>query len=323
MRPLVMITAIVACLSFGLCADTSAKEPGFVHEFDGQKRNFHFVAFSADGRYVVACTGRSYVNVDDHVLLYDAQTGKELRRFDDLTEQIPGRAHHVDFSPDGGRLLTVNSVAISIWDVASGKRLQQIAAPFAGRVWFSADGKKLAVLRYQNGCRCAILDAETGKEIHRFAAEDRAALPQLVDLRGSYPDQEFEFDVLASKEIGRPAATGQFSPDGRYWLNKGNIQGAPAELMLLHDANGGKLIRSFHGPKAGPTVMAFSPDGKRVLSGHDAPDSTLRLWDVASGKELWQGRAEPYPDCVAFSPDGGYAVVGTIGGKLSLWRLLE
>jgi WD40 repeat protein len=321
MRLFVMITAIVACPLFGLCADALAKEPGFVCEFEGQKRNFHFVSFSPDGRYVVACTGRSYVNTDDHVLLYDAQTGKELRRFDDCTEQVPGGAHHVDFSPDGGRLLTVNADAISIWEVTSGKRLQQIAAPFAGRVLFSADGKKLAVFRYQSGCRCAILDAETGKEIHRFAVDDRAALPRLVDLHGSYTDQELEFDVLASKEIGRPAATGQFSPDGRYWLNKGRVQGAPAELVLLHDANGGKMIRSFQGPKASPTVMAFSPDGKRVLSGHDGPDSTLRLWDVASGQELWQARAEPYPDCVAFSPDGRYAVVGTIGGKLSLWRL--
>ena len=41
--------------------------------------------------------------------------------------------------------------------------------------------------------------------------------------------------------------------------------------------------------------MAFSPDGKRALSGSD--DETMRLWDVDSGKELrsFKGHKEVCP----------------------------
>ncbi|MBI3813946.1 MAG: hypothetical protein HY279_05700 [Nitrospinae bacterium] len=53
--------------------------------------------------------------------------------------------------------------------------------------------------------------------------------------------------------------------------------------------------------------VAFSPDGKYVLSGGD--DKTVRLWDAAAGKEIKIFIGHSSGVCsAAFSPDGKYAL---------------
>jgi WD40 repeat protein len=64
----------------------------------------------------------------------------------------------------------------------------------------------------------------------------------------------------------------------------------------------------------------FSPDGTRILSG--AWDQTVRLWDVASGKELanFAGHNSNVRR-VAFSRDGKFALSGDLDGEVRLWKL--
>jgi hypothetical protein len=54
-------------------------------------------------------------------------------------------------------------------------------------------------------------------------------------------------------------------------------------------------------------AVAFSPDGRTALSG--SWDDTLKLWDVATGRELrtFSGHSDKVAS-VAFSPDGRTAV---------------
>jgi WD40 repeat protein len=94
------------------------------------------------------------------------------------------------------------------------------------------------------------------------------------------------------------------SPDGSSALIGGSWTDENIELLEL-ELNRKRQV--FKGHTGGVTSVAFSPDGKRILS--TAMDGTLRLWDVATGRQLRRIKAWDGPLYAArFSPDGLHAV---------------
>ncbi|MFM9960132.1 MAG: SUMF1/EgtB/PvdO family nonheme iron enzyme [Planctomycetaceae bacterium] len=83
-----------------------------------------------------------------------------------------------------------------------------------------------------------------------------------------------------------------------------------------------KELRRFEGHQGPVWKAVFSADGKRVLSGSGFPngDSTLRLWDVETGRELrkFGGDVTNFVFGVALSHDGKQALSGNKDG-LRLW----
>jgi DNA-binding beta-propeller fold protein YncE len=97
----------------------------------------------------------------------------------------------------------------------------------------------------------------------------------------------------------------------------GNVQRADEEKhgseQQEHDEK--KTLRGHTGDI--PSV-AFSPDGKRILSGSD--DNTVKVWDAVSGQEILTLKGHTnLVRSVAFSPDGKRIVSGSWDWTVKVW----
>ncbi len=64
--------------------------------------------------------------------------------------------------------------------------------------------------------------------------------------------------------------------------------------------------------------VAFSPDGKYVVSGSD--DGTARVWEATSGQEVARMTHDNKVNSVAFSPDGKHVASGSDDGTARVWE---
>jgi WD40 repeat protein len=98
------------------------------------------------------------------------------------------------------------------------------------------------------------------------------------------------------------------APAPRYWLK----QTAQTGVEEHH------LLRIFAGHADSVSSVAFSPNGKQILTG--SKDKTARLWETNSGRELL--RLEGHTSrisSVAFSPDGTQILTGSEDKTARLW----
>jgi hypothetical protein len=116
-------------------------------------------------------------------------------------------------------------------------------------------------------------------------------------------------------------------PDGRTVLSREGQRSGPGQTTAVRfwDADSGRPLRSFplDGYVGYATAHAVSPDGKTLaVSGNDARDHSVRLWDLVSGTELKRlhGHAGTVL-ALAFAPDGQTLASGSRDTTVLLWDL--
>lgn len=143
----------------------------------------------------------------------------------------------------------------------------------------------------------------------------------VVDWRGA----------LSRLSGGKPKETGlgTWTSEGRTWrfskivLSKLNdLETQPPEDATTTAIKGELMAFEEHHEPV--WSVAFSPDGKRVLSGSGKKNGeySIRLWEAESGKEIQKflGHTDTVRT-VAFSPDGARIVSGSWDKTIRLWDL--
>jgi RNA polymerase sigma factor (sigma-70 family) len=292
-----------------------------IAQLEGHQNGVLCVAFSPNGKMLASSSH------DQTIRLWDLAMAKELRR----CEGHQSAVYSVAFSRDGKTLASGSlDKTVRLWDPDTGKERRQLLGHTDGvnSVALSADGKWLASGSADKTVR--LWDVAAGKQVHRLKGHDQgvrvvAFSPNSQLLASGGPDPILRlWQVPAGKEVHRIDLGGTwgcwalaFSSDGKTLLSGGIWDSA----VHFWDVSTGKERRRSEAPSSLLDSLAFSPDGKTVITA--TRNKPIYRWDAATGKERGQFSAKQHGfDAVAFSPDAKtLAVGGYLDATVRLWDL--
>merc|ERR1711991_30740 len=105
-----------------------------------------------------------------------------------------------------------------------------------------------------------------------------------------------------------------YSPTGSYVLS-----GAQDRLIMLWNAETGRLITKFDGHGQAVRSVACSKDSSTVLSG--SSDKTLLVWDVGRGSISRKLRHDGEVNAVCFNPENSVALSASADRLVQVWDL--
>lgn len=235
------------------------------------------------------------------------------------------------FSPDADLLVTQffdkKSWTSKLWDLRNNQELTHLPRSFQ-MCAFSGDGKSVVGFDENN---VKVLETSSGAELAHLPMKidllpvepggpTIPANPLMLSHDGQYiarrrvgklprrDEEEMEeaIEVYEAKtakllwQTGAVPSSGQqfhFSPDGKYLIRSVSQGGT----LHLHEVRSGKEARVLKGHLGRVLGMAFSSDGSRLAT--SANDHTVKLWDLASSREILSFKDKEYRN-IAWHSDG-------------------
>ncbi|MCE9562728.1 MAG: hypothetical protein K8U57_11835 [Planctomycetes bacterium] len=226
------------------------------------------ISFSQDGKRLAAAISRTEKDPDNFLIVWNTETGRVVFEKHQDSELTP---NHVVLSPDGSKLFVVvrfrsewtdsvvqQEIEWACWDLATGKLLGQMEIPEG---YYSAVplADNRSILTSHSDGKLAVLDLVAGKFTRLFDWDTGTAVAVSPDGK-----------LIATQHDAERGGDGKFLDPLR---------------IVICDLTTGKAIRRIALPLSpanvsGPVPLAFSPDGKHLLTGHI--DGTSTVWEIAA-----------------------------------------
>ncbi|NQU45395.1 WD40 repeat domain-containing protein [bacterium] len=244
-----------------------------------------------------------------------------------------GMIGDIALSWDGERLLTGGQAGAYLWSIAGGSAIRsffRVGHSVAG-VAMSPDGKLIATGGASGRDPGIFLwETETGRAI-RSIGEGGTLYAAVSEVHFSPDGQRLLaagaqlriWDVLSGSEIrpfdGYPPTC--FSDDGTLIAAR-----AGDELVRVWNATTGELLTEVSlgdDLTRMPRSLAISPDNTWLLTGSDALDDPVRMWDIATGnliRNFGEGTVIEQCTFVAFLSNGAKVLACLGGGIVKEWN---